>query len=310
MSRCPLTPPAAGFLFKALSGGISQCFRLRAVAAASSLVISSPPRAAPWFAPVPAGSPSKPTRTNLSKGKITPSKAIPGRAGAFPLQHRQPQPGRTSSGKGRPAWEGKGAGKDRGSEPGCIAGVRQLAPRVNDSSSKGRGMGSRCPFPWGTVGDPRGTSRPREGSGDQADPPGHPRPAPHAAPVSWQGWGRRFPSGHLESRNPHAVQRAGASSLSAGSRSGVLLPPCPRATPQLGGVRRLGKRREPPGSADPARHALPSRRGRMLPPGSCLAHHFTARGGLFVAAERDRAGMETGAASWVCAEASFWPLKC
>lgn len=116
VSRCPLTPPAAGFLFKALSGGISQCFRLRAVAAASSLVISSPPRAAPWFAPVPAGSPSKPTRTNLSKGKITPSKAIPGRAGAFPLQHRQPQPGRTSSGKGRPAWEGKGAGKDRGSE--------------------------------------------------------------------------------------------------------------------------------------------------------------------------------------------------
>lgn len=208
---------------------------------------------------------------------------------------------------GKRGWEGSGI-----REPGCIAGVRQLAPRVNDSSSKGRGRGSRCPFPWGTVGDPRGTSRPREGSGDQADPPGHPRPAPHAAPVSWQGWGRRFPSGHLESRNPHAVQRAGASSLSAGSRSGVLLPPCPRATPQLGGagVRRLGKRREPPGSADPARHALPSRRGRMLPPGSCLAHHFTARGGLFVAAERDRAGMETGAASWVCAEASFWPLKC
>lgn len=208
---------------------------------------------------------------------------------------------------GKRGWAGSGIG-----DPGCIAGVRQLAPRVNDSSSKGRGTGSRCPFPWGTVGDPRGTSRPREGSGDQADPPGHPRPAPHAAPVSWQGWGRRFPSGHLESRNPHAVQRAGASSLSAGSRSGVLLPPCPRATPQLGGagVRRLGKRREPPGSADPARHALPSRRGRMLPPGSCLAHHFTARGGLFVAAERDRAGMETGAASWVCAEASFWPLKC
>lgn len=60
-------------------------------------------------------------------------------------------------------------------------------------AAHGGGTGLGCPFSRDTVADLWGTSRPREGS----DPSGHPEPTPPAAPLSWQGRERRFPSGHL-----------------------------------------------------------------------------------------------------------------
>lgn len=126
------SPQATGFLFKDDSGGSSQYFCLLAAAAASSLIINCLGWVAPWFSPIPAVSPSLPTRINLSKKKKKNGKGyfrqgqgrwVPLRStgsqirGKLPAAKRNP-PGhsRDLGGKSRLQWPGTW---EHGSGEGC-----------------------------------------------------------------------------------------------------------------------------------------------------------------------------------------------
>lgn len=105
------------------------------------------PWAAPWFAPIPAGSPWKPTGItgiNLSKGKkkINPEKINPDKRNSEKINPTKQTPQRRFGAQAAGNFQRRresclGWKRRRIGERGCTPALRQLAPGVNEGRAGG-----------------------------------------------------------------------------------------------------------------------------------------------------------------------------